>query len=566
MTRVLTNADVRVLDGTGARAEAIAWREGRILAVGSERDVLRVAGDDATLEDAGGASVLPGFIDPHHHPAIVALYGGTLRLVPPKVTDIASLQRAIRDAARSTPAGTFIVATDWDELHLTERRPPTRAELDDAAPEHPVFALHYTCHRAVANARALELAGIGRDTPDPSGGAIGRAADGSPNGLLVERGMSPVESRARRALLARDAEGFLGRLGAHHHALAAEGITRLADATVPRDLFPIYREAAARGLLVVPTILMPVSTKGYLEAPWDLVEDVGVDLGTPGDVLQLGPIKLVFDGAPGCAMCLGWLQTAGTLLSALALAVEQGNLDPLQAAMSVAPRISGREIRTGIQIFHREEARDVVAKAVARGFSLATHAIGNEAVAIALDAYEAAGPALARAGRPRLEHATFLDRELVQRIADSGAAVITQPNFMALPAYDGAGSIPRVRNAPLRWLMDAKVLVAGSSDFPVAGFSPLAGIAAAVSRRTRSGRVYEADQCISVDEALLLYTRNAADALGHLSQCGTLETGKRADLVVIDGALTDEASIRRARVVRTVIGGETVFDRASRDA
>lgn len=559
MIRVLKNAAVRVLDDAGARGDAIAWGDGRILAVGRERDVLATAGAGAAIEDAGGANVLPGFIDAHCHPAIVALYGGTVRLSPPKVTDIASLQRAIRDVARKTPKGTFVVVTDWDELHLTERRPPTRGELDDAAPDHPVFALHFSCHRAVANARALEAAGIDRDTPDPAGGAIGRGPGGVPNGLLVERAMSPVEACARATLIAHDGEGFLTRLGEHHRALAASGITRVADATVPRDLFPIYRAAVERGELIVPTVLMPVSDRGYLQAPWDVVEGARSDLEGAGDVLSVGPVKLVFDGAPGCAMCLTWLQTAGTFLNALALAIDQGTLDALQATMSVAPRMSGGEIRTGIQIYARDEARAIVKRAVERGFAVATHAIGNEAVAIALDAYEAAGADLDRAGRPRLEHATFLDHALVRRIADSGASVVAQPNFMAMPAYDGAASIPGVRNSPLRWLLDAKVLVAGSSDFPVAGFEPLAGIAAAVSRRTRSGRVYEGDQRISIDEALLLYTRNAAEAIGALSQCGTLEAGKRADFVIIDGELDSADAIARARVARTVIGGETVF-------
>ncbi|CAN5501078.1 amidohydrolase [soil metagenome] len=556
-THLLLNAAVHAIDDRRTRAEAIAWRDGRVLAVGPSAVVAEAAGPEAIAIDLQGRTVLPGFIDPHHHPCIVALYGGALRLTAPAVTDITSLQRTLAERAEITPKGEWIVATEWDEHLLREQRPPTRSELDDAVPDHPLFALHYTCHRGAANSRALDEAGIGKDSPDPSGGEIVRGRDRIPTGILLERAMSPVERRARASLVARDPEGFLGRLGAHHRALAAAGITRVIDATVPADLVTLYREASRRGLLLVPTVMMPVSTQGYLEAPWEALD--GPPTGeSAGDLLVIGPVKLVFDGAPGCAMCLGWLQTAGIFLRACAMAVEQGSLDALRTTMSVAPRL-GAQIRTGIQIYRREEANTIVRAATDRGFSVATHAIGNEAIAIALDAYEAVGASLSRHGMPRIEHATFLDPGLVARIAGVGAAVVTQPYFVKLPAFASLASIPGVRNAPLRWLLDAKVLVSGSSDYPVAGFEPLAAIAAAVSRTTTRGDVYEADQRISIDEAIALYTRNAAAATDALSQCGTLEVGKRADLVVIDGSVADVDSIAAARVRATVIGGTVAF-------
>ncbi len=215
-TSALVNADVRTLDPRSPRAEAIAWRDGRILAVGRRGEVEAAIGEAADIADAQGRTVLPGFIDAHQHPCIVAIYGGAIRLTPPAVGDIPSLLAALRDAAARTPKGEWIIASDWDELHLVERRKPTREELDDALPDHPLLALHYSCHRAVANSRALALARIDRHTPEPSGGAIGRGRGGEPDGLLVERGMSRVESLARSSLVARDAAGFFARLRAHH--------------------------------------------------------------------------------------------------------------------------------------------------------------------------------------------------------------------------------------------------------------------------------------------------------------------------------------------------------------
>ncbi len=554
-TQVLVNADVRVMDAIDSRAEAVAWRNQNIVGVGTREDVLGAAGDDAIVHDAAGATVLPGFIDPHHHASMVSLYSGLVRLTPPRVTNIASLQDTLRTVARSIEDERWLVATQWDELLLEERRPPTRQELDEAVPDRPLMAFQYSFHRAVANSRALELAGIDRHTADPAGGAIERGADGLPNGLLVERGMSRVESLARASLISQTAEAFFSRLGEHHQALVESGITRIADATVPGDMVVLYREADERGVLVVPTIVMPVSTSGYLEAPWEALD--GPVTGEQQGLLTFGPVKLVFDGAPGCAMCLSWWQTAGVTVGTWKLALELRSLDPIRNAFSVAPRV-GRKVRTGIHIYERPEAREVVRAAVDRGFAVATHAIGNAAVDIALDAYETVGGRLGDAGRPRIEHATFLSDDLVDRIADVGAAVVTQPHFLSLPAFAQAPSIPRVKNGALRWLLDRGVLVSGSSDHPVGGFVPLDGVRSAVTRRTARGNVFEPDQCIELFEALTMYTRAAAEVCGCADECGTLEIGKRADLVVLDAPLTP-TSLAEAEVRTTVLGGRTVF-------
>jgi predicted amidohydrolase YtcJ len=529
-TGVIVNAEVRTMSRAGT-VEAVAWRDGRLVAVGSAQAALAAIGGDATPWDAKGATVLPGFIDAHQHPCISAVYGGTVRLTPPEVSDVAGFLRKLRATAAGVPRDGWVVATEWDELLLAERRAPSLRELDEAVPDLPVFAMHYSCHRGLANSRALEAAGIGRDTPDPPGGSIGRDARGAPSGILIERAMSGVESRARASLVARDADGFFARLEAHNSGLIRAGITRVVDAAVPADLAALYREALRRGVLCVPTVMMPVSTRGWLEAPWDVLE--ASPQRSEHELLLEGPIKLVFDGAPTCAMCLDWWQVAGTSLRTLLLSLQNGSTDPIRAAFQVEPRL-GAKIRTGIFIYPREEALHVVRAAVDCGFAIATHAIGNAAVDLALDAYGAAGAALGRAGNPRLEHATFLSRDRVARIA----------------------SIPGIRNTPLRWLLDAGVKLAGSSDFPVIGYEPLPAIRTAVTRESGRSRVLEPDQRIDLDEALAMYTRVAAEVTGSSETCGTLEVGKRADLVVLDRKLS-EASLREgAAVGATVLGGE----------
>ena len=550
---VLTGACVRTMKRGAATAEAIAFADERIVAVGTREQVLRAAGAKAREVQLGGATVLPGFIDAHHHVAIAALYGGSLRLTPPQVTDIASLQTTLARAARALTPEQWLVATAWDETLLRERRPPTRAELDDAVPDRPAFLLHHTCHRGLANSRALELAGIDAATPEPSGGAISRGARGVPDGLLIERGMSRVESLARAALVKVDAPGIRERIAAHQRALVAVGITRVADTAVPRELLELYRELSRQGELLVPTHACPVSVQGWLEAPRDVL--AGPKTGESDGVLTIGPVKLVFDGTPGCTMCLSWGQALGATLRAVGLALGRGSLDPIRTAMSIAPRL-GRTLRSGIAIYRHEEAAQMVGSLTERGFAVATHAVGNEAVEVALDAYQAAGSSLHRAGVPRLEHAAFAGRELVARMGHLGIAAVVQPAMLAMHMYSSAARIPRLPFFPLRWMADAGVLLVGSSDHPVDTFDPLAGIRSAIGRHNARGETIDAEQRLTLDESLAMYTRTAAEVLGCGTASGTLEAGKRADLVVIDNW---DDTLTHARVRATVIAGRTVF-------
>jgi len=443
---------------------------------------------------------------------------------------------------------------EWDEALLDERRPPTRAELDEAVPDRPLFALHYTAHRALANGRALELAGIDRHTADPSGGAIQRGPRDVPTGLLIERGMSRVEALARQSLMAVDREGFFERLAEHYRELLAVGITCVGDTAVPVDMLALYREAAERGLVTVPTLAFPVSATGYLEEPWDALE--ASPTGTEEGPLAIGPVKLVLDGAPGCSMCLRLGQSLRVLARTAALSVRTRSLDPVRTSLSIEPRLArdGR-VRSGIAIYRPEEAARVVRSATERGFAVATHAIGNQAIEVALSAYEDAGAGLHRAGTARIEHGTFASRELVSRMRDSGAAVVVQPYLVSLPAYQAAASIPDLPFSPVRWMLDAGIPVAGSSDYPVAGFDPLDGIRAAVSRRTADGRVHEPEQRVALDEAIRMYTRTAAEACGRAGRTGSLEVGKRADVVILNGPLRGHPDLETARVQTTVVGG-----------
>lgn len=556
---VLTNVRVEPMGGLKG-GDAIAFDRTGILAVGRRADVM-AAVPDAQRLDRSGCTVTPGFCDAHHHVCIAALYGGVVRLEAPRVHDIPSLQAALAEASRTLPPGHFLVAMGWDEQKLRERRAPTLAELDDAVPDRPLFALHYSCHRALANGVALKRAGIDAHTSEPSGGAIVRGRGNAPTGLLLERGMSRVEALARPDLVKHDGEGILGRMKAHYRSMVRLGITRIVDTAVPRELYELYRESARRGDVLVPTHVCPVSTTGYLEEPQDALDGptTGHSDGGVDGPLIVGPVKLVFDGAPACSMCLSWWQTIASSVRAFALAASVGSLDPVRTVLSVQPRM-GVKVRSGIAIYRREEASRVMREVVARGFSLATHALGNEALDVALTGYESVGTALHAAGTPRVEHAMFADGELARRMAGAGVAAVMQPAMLAMPTFGHYVSIPGLSFIGLRMLADTGVNLVGSSDYPVDVPDPLVGIRVAVTRHNARGVALEPEQALTLHQALAMYTENAAKVVGYADRSGTLAVGKRADLAVIDGF---EGKLEHAKVRATYVAGEALFDELS---
>lgn len=411
--------------------------------------------------------------------------------------------------------------------------------------------MHHTCHRALANTKALELAGIDRHTADPTGGTISRGSGGVPDGLLIERGMVRVEELARADRLRIDADGVLDRMAAHYRAVARSGITRICDTAVPRDLLDVFHVLAARGDVLVPTHACPVSIHGWLAESFDALDGAGSG-ETVAPNLRVGPVKLVFDGAPGCAMCLTWRQSLGAMLRTVDLVVRRRSLDAVRTALSIVPRY-GSHVRSGIALYQPGDAARIVRTVVERGFGVASHALGNAAIETALGAYAAAGASLARGGVPRLEHAAFAEPGQARRMADLGIAAVVQPAMLEMHMTASAARIPGLPFFPLRRLASAGVTLVGSSDYPVHTFDPLVGIRAAVRRRNAYGEVLDPEECLELDEILAAYTRDAARVLGCEAETGTLTPGKRADVVVVEG-LEDAAP----RVARTFVAGALV--------
>jgi predicted amidohydrolase YtcJ len=551
--QVYVDGIVRTCTGPGITAEAIAIEDGKIVAVGTRAEVLARAGANAEAVSLEGRALLPGFIDAHHHLTLFALLYGAVECSPSLAKDIPTLCARLAAEAKRLPPGAWVVGHGYHELELAEGRHPAREELDAACPDHPVFLYHYSCHEGLASTRALELAGIDRETPDPPAGRIERDRNRLPTGRLVETAISAVETRARADRIKRD-DGLVGRIIRAQEGLFAAGITRICDPTVPSDLAAVYRAARATGEFVLPVVMMPVSDAGYLVPPFDCLETVRTGEG-PED-LRVGPLKVFMDGANNCALCISPLQLVSSVAATIGRVLTRRSLAPIRLAGQTQLRFENGALHAGILFLPPPRIRELVARANERGITLAIHAEGNEAVSIAAEAITASG------SRHRIEHCTFLTQENVAQLRDGGITAVVQPCFTRLPAIDDVPVLPGMTMLPLRSMLDAGIRIAGSSDAPVTTYDVLAAARAATERTTSSGRPIFPEQSVTVEEVITMYTREAAAACGCLDVTGTLEEGKRADLVVLSkDPCAPDARLDEVRVERTVLKGRTVFER-----
>ena len=528
-TRLLTGATVH--GPSGPQRAAVLIRDGRIAAVVDPMAANRLTGEVDELEALPGCHIVPGFIDAHLH---LAGYGAALEQVD--CSGLGSWTACVDRAAaraRELPAGAWVLGRGWDQ-NLWERKTfPDRTALDRRVPDHPVLLRRVDGHAAVANGAALRAAGLGPATPDPPGGRLGRRADGSLSGLLVDGAVDLV----RRAVPPVDAATIERRIVRAANALAAVGLTQAGDAgTTAAELEALFRlEREGR---------LPIRVWVMLDGTDEALLDEWFRRGperTPGRMVRVGAVKLYADGALG---------SRGALLGA-----DYAD-DPGNRGLAVTPL--GR-------------LRRVTMAASAAGFQVAVHAIGDEAVHRVLDLFEAVGARRCRRLRHRIEHSQTVRPADVARFARLGVIASVQP----LHCTDDMPWAPR-RLGPeriawaYRWrsLLDAGVALAGGSDAPVASPDPLAGIFAAVTRQRPDGTPpggWNPAERLTPVEALHLFTDWAAFASFSEGWCGAVAPGMVADLTVLDGdpLARDGRAARTVHVERTIVGGADRFVRGA---
>lgn len=538
---VFSGGTIRTMDPAAPLAEALAVDGDAIAAVGDLRSVRAVAGPEAAEHDLAGATLLPGFIDPHHHLYLVASVAHTRAFDEP-VRDLAELLVRVEELAAGEPGSGWLRLHGVRPLDIAECRLPTAAELDAVCPDRPLHLMAATYHESTVNSAGLDALGWTAATPDPPGGLLERDRHGRPTGVLIEMASFAAEAVSREV---DGVAGWVERAVAHSRVLARHGITRIGDMAVPPAGAAQYALAGADLAVTVHRWHVGAAAIGDATIP-------ALDPGHPR--APLGGFKLLADGGERCDLCLNrgqFLRSAATLPGALlrhgrrALALSRRSGVPMR-------RADGR-LHNGIRILDDGQLAASVRAAVDAGMAPAVHAVGNGAV-------ESVLAAVAGIDAPvRLEHAMICDAALAGRIAESGVHVVTQPSFLHdLGAELSMLPLPApLRLIPLRTMLDAGASLSASSDYPAGTLSPLVGIQAAVTRRVNTGKVVHADEAITVEEAVAAYTRDAAAALGVAGRAGVLTPGAAADLVVLAGdpLTTDPERIGAIQVLGTWSAG-----------
>ncbi len=531
---VLLNGKVWTVNKAQPEAEAVAVWHGRIIAVGKNDDVKRLAGRGTRVIDLHGRRVVPGFYDSHVH-----LLGSGQRLGEVALKDAkdeAEFGRRLREFDQKLPRDRWLLGGEWDHDRTFAGQLPTAELIDRYVRDRPVFLRRYDGHMGVVNSRALKMAGITAKTADPSGGIVYRkSGSNEPSGLLRDNAMGLVEG-----LIPPPSETEI--IEAVHAALDEArqvGVTSVQDmdgsgAATRRTLFRVYQQLARDGKLTLRVDLR------WPLGEWESLARLGVEHAFGDDWVKIGGLKGFVDGSLGSStakMFEPFLNEPGS---------------------------------TGVYVTPLDRLRRDITAADRAGLSVAVHAIGDRGNAEMLDIFgEVAKTNGPRDRRFRIEHAQHLRPQDYVRFKALGVIASMQPYHAIDDGRWAEGRIGRQRCASsyaFRSLLDAGARLAFGSDWSVAPLSPILGIDAAVNRQTLDGKDpngWFPEQRITVAESLEAYTLASAYAAFEEKDRGSLEPGKLADLVVLsrDILASDQRDhIAETTVVLTMVGGRVVYE------
>ncbi|MET3575494.1 amidohydrolase [Bhargavaea ullalensis] len=530
--QLFINGEVITANGNDDIAEAVAVEDGKIIVVGSTSDILKLRKDGASVTDLAGRTLMPGIIESHIH---TTMYGANVLSVSckdPAVRTIDDLLERLKEQAGRVPEGQWVRAWGFNETSIEDRRFPTKEELDRVTDKHPVMVVRACGHISAVNSRALEIGGLDNDSPDPEGGSLGRTPKGELDGRLIETAHMDLYQLAAHT---RDEIREAHRVASEH--FAEYGITAIHDATgYGIENVEALREDAEGGVISQRVYAMV----GALNKPDEVVKHYlsrDIRTGDGNERFKYGPVKVFLDGS-----------SSGPTV------------------WTTEPYTSDPE-NYGVHYLSQDELDELFIPAHEKGWQLTAHAQGDAAIDQLLNTIDKALALHPREdSRHRIEHAGLARKDQVDRMKQLGAVPTPNPAFFH--EY-GDGYVKNYGKRaegmyPLASYRDAGVTATLTADCPVTDFNPFRGIHSAMTRRSPSGKVVGGAECIGLLEAIRCCTINAAYSGFSETETGSIEPGKFADLTILDRSLinADVEEIPEIRVDRTVIGGETVFERA----
>lgn len=536
-TTVFVNAAVITVDNGQPTAQALAVRDGKILAVGSRAEVEAAAGSNIDLRDMQGKTLLPGFIDAHGHITYTNRLQLSANLAPPPVGSVASIPElvaAMKAHQSQYPEAPWIVGFGYDDSLMSERRHPTKQELDLVSTELPVAVTHVSGHLMSCNSKCLELAGVDADTQDPDGGLFRRMPGTSePNGVVEETAMRALSDVIPSLDLAQQ-KALLEKTQAEY---AAYGLTTVQDGAAFGETLEVLEQAAAENLLYLDVVSFPYMYYG--------VE--GLKQHPPSaeyvNHYRVGGIKMTLDGSP------------------------QGKTAWLSKPYFHPPHGQGKDY-AGYPTLQDEQVQPLVDYAISNNIPMLAHANGDAAADQMIRTVRAANKKYGKADRrPVMIHAQTVREDQIDAMLKEG---IVPSYFVAHTFFWGdwhrdsvLGEQRASRISPLRSSTDKGLSYTIHNDTPVVPADMMRLLWTAVNRVTRTGEVLGAEQKATVMEGIKAMTLDAAYQFFEENSKGSLSVGKRADIVVLDkNPLTvPPMTIKDITVLETIKDGKTVFSR-----
>lgn len=526
---ILYNGNIYSMDEKETKYDGIAMKNGRIVFLGSSKDVESLAGKETETIDLKGKTVVPGFIDAHQH---MLNFGFTLTYVDCDKHSIEEVAKALKEASVNAKPGEWIIGMGFNETKFKENRLPTLEDFKDIP--NPVYISRYCLHTAVVNAVALAKAGIDETTENPFGGEIIKEENENPTGVLREKAMDLVKD-VMPTITKEQMKNAYALAGSHY---VSEGITGVHEAgmgfyTQSFDEFHVLQEMAQQNELQVRMVAM-ILVDFFIQA-----KDMQLLTGVGNEKFKIGAIKMFADGT----------------LNGRTAAVKTEYIDPPGTR--------------GILMMNKGDLEQKVMDAHLEGYQISIHAIGDEAIDQVITAYEKALTVYPRPNhRHRIEHSSLTSPDLLERIKALHVIPIPQPGLIHI-----AGDIYRqvllpdvLSNFyPIKTFLDEGIKLPGSSDCPVVPSSPFFGMYGAMTRETKNQDVINPEQRISLYEAVKMYTSHSAYAGFTEDYQGTLEVGKLADAVVLPEGFMDFSAqtVKETAVEYTIIGGEIVYQKTN---
>ena len=514
---VTLNAHVITLNPEKPTAQAIAILDGKIINVGSNKQIRKHVGKNTRVINAKGKTVVPGLTDCHVHMTGFGGFQQSLNLRG--VKSIREIQRKLKKHARDHPESAWILGGQWDQEQLREKRYPTRWNLDKAVADRPVFLRRVCGHVAVANSKALQLAGMTAEKAAENGDADVDGKTGQLNGILREKASElvdkaipkPTEEELKKTCLLACEKAIENGLTCVHWLVESPEEMRAIQQLHFEEKLPLR-------------VFLGIETEQI-----DELIRFGLLTGFGDDMLKIGFIKVFADGSLG------------------------GHTAALKEPYTDKPESCGMLLKT------QAELDELVSKAHSAGLRLGIHAIGDRAVEAALKAYEKALRSNPRIDhRHRVEHCSVLNPKLIVQMKRLGLVASVQPHFVVSDFWvaDRVGKTRARWVYPFKTLLREGLVVVSGSDCPVEPISPILGIWAAAARKSIP------EENLTVEEALETYTVNAAYASFDESKRGTIETGKLADLTILsdDPFTVKPDNIRKIKAEMTIIGGNVEYE------